>query len=161
MEKKSNKKIIFLIVLFIGLLLSLGILLFLYVFNKDDNYNKNNNDDVKQLENVVKVNTNESINEVKNLNGLTFESTKIVYKNGLSTLTTKVTNNNDYDYTKEIFNIIIKDKNNNIIKNNKDDIILVGSITGGLKSKESRNIVSVIDVDLSSNVYYIEYKEVE
>lgn len=150
MEKRSNKKIIFLTVLLVGLVVALGLILFMFVFNRN---NKDNN--IIEQQNIVKENTNESINEVKTLKGLTFESTNIVYKNGLSTLTTKVTNNDSIDYVKENFKIIIKDKNNNII------IDLPGLITGGLKANESKNIVSVVDVDLSSNAYYIEYEEVE
>ena len=73
----------------------------------------------------------------------------------MSTLTTKVTNNYSVDYDKENFKIIIKDKNKN------DIISLPGFIIGGLKANESKNIVSVVDIDLSSDAYYIEYEEVE
>ena len=151
MEKKSNKKIIFLTVLLGGLVIVLTIIIFLFVFNKDNINNENN---IVEQQNIVKVNTNESINEVKILKGLTFESTKIVYQNGMSTLTTKVTNNDSVDYVKEKFKIIIKDKNNNVI------VDLPGFIVGGLKANESKNIVSVVDIDLSSNAYYVEYEEV-
>lgn len=149
MEKKSNKKIIFLTVLLVGLLIGLGIIIFVFVFNED---NAENN--IFESQNVIKKNTNQSINEVKYLNGLSFENTQIIFKNGLSSLTTKVTNNNSDDYLNESFKIIIKDKNNNVI------IKLNGLISGGLKVNESKTVLSVVDIDLSSNAYYIEYEEV-
>lgn len=146
---KKNKKIIFLIVI-LAILILITILL-MNIFNisiMSNNMDKNN-------ENVVKINQNASINEVKILEGLSFESTKIVYSNGMSTLTTKVTNNYSEIYNKTTFNIIIKGKDNEEI------ITIPGIISGGLNPNESKLIVSVVDVDLSSNAYYIEYEEVE
>lgn len=150
-NNNTNKRKIFIVIILFLFIIVLGIILFLFVFNK------NNKEDNKVMEqqNIIKQNTNESINEVKTLKGLTFESTKIIYQSGSSILTTKVTNNDDVEYTKEIFNIIIKDKDNNII------IRLPGSIAGGISPKESRIITSAVNLDLSSNAYYIEYEEDE
>lgn len=148
MNKKTN--IIIILLFIVGVV---GVIFLLLFLKKGDNNNNINNEN--QQQNIVKENTNESINEVKVLKGLIFESTKIIYKNGLSKLTTKVTNNDSVDYTKETFKIIIKDNNNNVIEE------MPGFIYGGIKANESKNITSVIDIDLSSNAYYIEYEEVE
>ena len=147
--KKNNKIIIFLVVLFVSLIVSLLILLNFLVFSKNEIDQPNNNI------NVIKQNENESINEVKVLNGLTFESTTIVYKDGISTLKTKVTNNDSNDYLNDEFKILIKDKENNVITE------LLGFIYGGVKANESRFVVSSVDIDLSSDAYYIEYEEVK
>lgn len=147
--KKNNKIIIFLVVLFVSLIVSLLILLNFLVFSKNEIDQPNNNI------NVIKQNENESINEVKVLNGLTFESTSIVYKDGISTLKTKVTNNDSNDYLNDEFKILIKDKENNVITE------LLGFIYGGIKANESRFVVSSVDIDLSSDAYYIEYEEVK
>lgn len=147
MNKKIN--IMFVLLFFVGLIGVIFLVLFLIKGNDG------NIDNEIEKQNIIKENINDSINEVKELNGLTFESTKIVYQNGMSTLTTKVTNNYSVDYDKENFKIIIKDKNKN------DIISLPGFIIGGLKANESKNIVSVVDIDLSSDAYYIEYEEVE
>ena len=147
MNKKIN--IMFVLLFFVGLIGVIFLVLFLIKGNDG------NIDNEIEKQNIIKENINDSINEVKELNGLTFESTKIVYQNGMSTLTTKVTINYSVDYDKENFKIIIKDKNKN------DIISLPGFIIGGLKANESKNIVSVVDIDLSSDAYYIEYEEVE
>lgn len=151
MELEANKKKVFLKVLIGSLIVIFIVLLIIFVFNK----NKRNDNIINESKNIVKVNTNESINEVKTLKGLTFENTNIVYDGVISILTTKITNNGSVNYEKEKFKIIIKDKDNKVI------CTFNGLITGGLKPNEIRNINSSIDIDLSSNAYYVEYEEVE
>ncbi len=97
MKRKVCTILLFVIIL-------IGIILFL-IFNRPE---KNDN--------VNKLNNNENVIRVQNLENLTIEKASIATdKNNKSTFSAEIINNSDVPNTFESIEIIIKDKNNNIM----------------------------------------------
>lgn len=98
----------------------------------------------------IEANTNTNVIADKELDALTFTNTSLVNTNGVSELTTTVTNNSETDITIDTFKIIIKNKNGDIVKET------VGYVGGVIKSKGNKVIITSMNIDLS-NAYDIEY----
>lgn len=125
-----NKKIIILSILFI--LLSTGCAC------------SKKKDIVQKIDDIVV--------ETKEISELEFKNTSLTIVNGLSKLTTTITNKAEKEYKIDEYIIICKDEKDNIIAEING---YVGDVLGSL---ETRIIESNIDVDLSK-VRRIEYKE--
>ena len=95
-------------------------------------------------------NTNENAIKDQTVAELTLTNTSLITKDGESTLVTLVTNLTDSNKIIKTFNIIIKDKDKNII------ITIPGYVGGEVPSGESRTITSTVEMDLS-NAVSIEY----
>ena len=96
------------------------------------------------------IETNKTPISDKVLDDFSFTNTNIVVENNHSTLTTQVTNNSSEDKSIEQFKIIIKDKDGNVMKET------VGYIGGVIKSKESKTIITGVNISLT-DTYDIEY----
>lgn len=88
-----------------------------------------------------------NIKSEKNLDDFIFKNTSIVEENGISRITITVVNNSEEDKNVESFKILLKDKEQNIIKET------IGYIGGTIKSKV---IITEVNMDLS-NVYDIDF----
>lgn len=95
-------------------------------------------------------NTNENAIKDQTVAELTLTNTSLITKDGESTLVTLVTNSTDSNKIIKTFNIIIKDKDNNII------VTLLGYVGGEVPSGESRTITSTVEMDLL-NAVSVEY----
>ena len=84
------------------------------------------------------------------LDDFTFKNISIVEDNGISRITVTVVNNSEEDKNVESFKILLKDKEENIIKET------IGYIGGTIKSKDTKVIMTEVNMDLS-NVYDIDF----
>ncbi len=105
-------------------------------------------EEIKEPNKDIETNENEISDKV--LDDFSFTNTSIVKENGVSTITTQVTNNSGEDKNIEQFKIIIKNKDGEVVKQT------IGYIGGVIKSKETKTIITSIALDLS-DVYDIEY----
>lgn len=148
MKDKISKKGLILIISLVVIILLLIIFMYIIPNTKKDNKPINTN------EPTIKVNDNKGVTEEKNVNGFVFSNTSIVFEDGLSTLSTTVTNNSASDYTNEKFNIIIKDKKG------KEIVTIPGYLSKILEKGTSQKIFSSIDIDLSKEAFDLEFKEI-
>ena len=105
-------------------------------------------EETKEPSKDVETNKNQISDKV--LDEFSFTNTNIVVENNHSTLTTQVTNNSSEDKSIEQFKIIIKDKDGNVMKET------IGYIGGVIKSKESKTIITSVNMSLT-DTYDIEY----
>ena len=91
----------------------------------------------------IYANTNEGIIKDQELGSLIFTNTSLVINDGLSKLTTVVTNTSEEDVLVDLFDITLKDQDGNVIA------VLVGDPLGVVPALESRTIVSECSIDLS------------
>ena len=156
-EIKDKKSKLFIILGVLVVLLIIVIVAVYFINNNDSN--KGSSSD----ENKVINNTNEGVIGDKEIEGLKLTNTSLKYENGMSTLETLVTNNNDEPYYLEEFHIIIKDENGNDIINYEDGEgnkinYLVGYVGKEIPSKGNTKIETSIDFDISSSAYKITYE---
>ncbi len=104
----------------------------------------------KPEENKTHGNTNEGVIKDQELGDLKFTNTALVMEDGMSRLTTLVTNNSDEDIQVETFDIIVKDVNGNTI------VVLQGYVGGVVPKREIREVVTECSIDLShaTNIEY-------
>lgn len=150
---KKSKDLTVLIILFIVVALVAGILFFVNV-NKNKDKNDNKKQTTEQKVNYVeeeekKINTSSEVKEDKILNDLKIEKTNLVYEDGISVLTSKVTNNGD-KLEEVYFTIKFYDNSNSLITEAQT---YIGSIGKG----EIRNVNSSITDDVS-NAKKVEYE---
>ena len=111
----------------------------------------NKKEEKKEKKEEVKVNTNKDVIKDQEVDGIKMTNTSLVTTNGITKLTTNVTNESETDYTLEEYIIIIKDKEGNEI------IRIPGYVGDTIKAGETRTINSSVDRDLS-NAGSIEYE---
>lgn len=158
-NKKSNKNLFTILGVIIVLLII--VIIVVYIIN-----NKKTKEETNTNEEKVIINKNEGVIEDKELEGLSLTKTSLIYKDGISTLETTVTNNTDIPYYLEEFHIIVKDENgNDIIHYTDEDGNVVNYLVGyagiELAPKESTGIETSIDFDISSDAYTISYEIVK
>lgn len=91
----------------------------------------------------IKVNTEEEIIKDQTVGELELTNTSLVTTNGISKISTLVSNNTSSDYELNEFTIIIKDANG-------EEIVRIPGFVGAtIKAGESKTINSSIDIDLS------------
>jgi hypothetical protein len=105
----------------------------------------------KDVEPDIKVNTEEDVVKDQEVDGIKLTNTSLVITDGVSKLTTQVTNDTDSDYELDEYTIIIKDKDD------KEIIRIPGYVGNVIKAGETRTINSSVDIDLS-NAKSIEYE---
>lgn len=113
-----------------------------------------NNDDTKSSDEPIveeKNNTNEGVIGDKEMSGLKFTNSSLVYDSNNSKLMTKVTNTTSEDIYVRVFNINVKDKDGNLI------VSLLGYVGDVVPAGQSRDIESNVDMSLQ-NAYNIEYE---
>lgn len=107
-----------------------------------------------------KNNETEEINEVQNekgmlpdkeVNGLKFTNASISYVDDVSTFVGNVKNSTSNTMELGIFEIILKDKNGDVIST------LPAYVSDTIKSDETKQIIATISMDLT-NAYDVEYK---
>ena len=91
----------------------------------------------------VKVNTNKEVIKDQEVDGIKMTNTSMVTTNGITKLTTSVTNDTDTDYKLNEYMIIIKDKEG------KEIVKIPGYVGDTIKAGETRTINSSVDIDLS------------
>ena len=138
-EKKTNKwvKIIFLcLIIFI-----IGGTVIVSFSNKDNQLKETK--DEKATDNNLKYNTNENIIEDKVINDISFKNIECSFDGNNSLLEYTITNHSDKEINLGEYEIIIKDKKDNILA------ILAPVIDYVLKPNESYDTGNAIDIDLS------------
>ncbi len=98
-------------------------------------------DEVKKDE--VKSNTNTNVIKDQQVEGLSLTNTSLTTTNGQSTLVTVVSNPTTEKIAVKSFDIIIKDKDGNIL------ITLLGYVGEEIPAGESRTITSSAEIDLT------------
>lgn len=116
---------------------------------KTDDSTEDKNEEPVQEE--QKNNINEGVVEDKNQEGLSFTNSSLVYDKNNSTLVTKVTNNTEENIAVRIFNIYVKDKDDNII------VTLIGYVGGEIPAGQSRDIETNVDMSLE-DAFKIDYE---
>ena len=91
-----------------------------------------------------------NIKSERTLDNFTFKNALIVEENGISRITVTVVNNSEEDKNVESFKILLKNKDDKIIKET------IGYIGGTIKSKDTKVIMTEVNMDLS-NVYDIDF----
>ena len=114
----------------------------------DDGVEDKNEEPIQEEQ---KNNTNEGVVEDQNQGGLSFTNSSLVYDKNNSTLITKVTNNTEEDILVRIFNIYVKDKDDNII------VTLIGYVGGEIPAGQSRDIETKVDMSLE-DAFKIDYE---
>lgn len=137
-KKKEKMPIIWGVGIFLCILLFL-ISLFIGIksFNKDENTNINNNND------DIIYNENEDVIGDKKLGNVSFTNIECSFDGFNSLLTYTITNNGKDSIILSDYELIVKDKDNNILA------IMVPGDTSELKSKESLDIGNAIDINLT------------
>lgn len=159
LNEKNHKNLFTLLGVIIVLLII--VIAVIYMIN-----NKKPKEETSTNEEQVITNKNEGVIEDKEIEGLSLTKTSLIYKDGISTLETTVTNNTDTPYYLEEFHIIVKDENgNDIIHYTDEDGNIVNYLVGyaGLEiaPNESTGIETSIDFDISSDAYTISYEIVK
>lgn len=159
--KKNTNKNLFIILGAIVILLVIIILVVYFINNSKDK-----EETTTPTEEQAITNTNEGVIGDQEVEGLTLTKTSLVYKDGISTLETTVTNSTDEPYYLEEFHIIVKDEEGNDIINYTDEEgntinYLIGYAGVEIPSQGSTKIETSIDFDISSSAYEISYEIVK
>ena len=102
-------------------------------------------------EETKKVNTHEGVVEEKVVEELQLTNTSLVSTENSAVLVTRVTNPTKEDKEVRIFNIIVKDKEGNILTK------LEGYVGGVVPAGQSREITSNVDINLDK-AFNVEYE---
>lgn len=144
------KKMASLIIIIAALILCLIGIIFISSSSKDDNKTVKRNGDSS----IVK-NTNEGIVKNQKFKDLDFTSTSISYVKGTgSTFKVKVTNNTDNTINIDSIDIILKDKDGNVITT-------LNTFLGGSIEPMQENLIKTTTKDDLTKAYSVEYKESE
>jgi len=116
-----------------------------------NNDKKEDNDLSNNIVDNIYANVNPGVIEDKEVNGLKFTNTSLVYSNYYSKFATVVSNPTEQDIEVKIFDIYVKDKDGNEI------VKLIGYVGEVIPAGETREIESNVDMNLKDAVS-IEYK---
>ncbi len=142
------KKMASIIIIIAALILCLIGIIFISSNSKDDNKTVKRNGDSS----IVK-NTNEGIVKNQKFKDLDFTSTSISYVKGTgSTFKVKVTNNTDNTINIDSIDIILKDKDGNVITT-------LNTFLGGSIEPMQENLIKTTTKDDLTKAYSVEYKE--
>ena len=128
------------LVLVVGLVVGCGC-------KKKDDSKKGN----KEKQPVVKTNTEPEVIKDREVDGIKLTNSSVITTDGVTDITTSVTNPTSEDYHLDEFKIIVKDKNGDVM------ITLPGYVGDVIKAGETRTIRSSVSMDLS-NAKSIEYE---
>lgn len=142
-ENIKGKAIIGIVVLVVLLLGFIGVKVFY------DYKNNANKDTEQKKETPIKYNTNEGVVQDKDIGGITFTNITCKYDGTYSVLEYTITNHTDQDINLGEYEIIVKDKQGNILAN------IAPTLDYNLKVEESYDTGNAIDIDLS-DAYSIE-----
>ena len=120
-------------------------------FNKDKE--PNNKVDNNQNDNIIYTDNKDIISD-KNIGDVTFTNIECSFDGFNSLLTYTITNNSKETIILGNYELIVKDKNNNILA------IMVPGDTKELKPTETINIENIIDIDLTKT-YKLELNKTE
>ena len=142
------KKMASIIIIIAALILCLIGIIFISSSSKDDSKTVKRNGDSS----IVK-NTNEGIVKNQKFKDLDFTSTSISYVKGTgSTFKVKVTNNTDNTINIDSIDIILKDKDGNVITT-------LNTFLGGSIEPMQENLIKTTTKDDLTKAYSVEYKE--
>ncbi|MCI6265923.1 MAG: hypothetical protein MR598_03640 [Erysipelotrichaceae bacterium] len=122
------------------IILILGIIIVKILYNPQKE--KNTSIQESTQNETVEYNNNPQITEEKNINNIIFTDIKCSYDGTYSLLTYKIINKTNQTIKLEEYEIIIKDKNNNILAN------ISPSISQELKPQDEIETGNAIDIDL-------------
>lgn len=142
--KRDKKKIIILSIIIVILVIIIALIV----------KNKNKTVDVPMKNDYgnKNVNTNIGVIEDKKLEDVTFTNTSMIEEDGVTTLTTTVTNTSKESKYIDSFKIYVKDSNDKVI------VELLGYVGATLSPNEQRIIRTLVTDDIT-NAYSIEYRE--
>lgn len=132
----KKKIIIGLIIFLICLIIISGLIII------SNNQNQKPSEETNQNEETIKYNTN--LTEEKNIDNIIFTDIECSYDGFYSLLTYKIINKTNETINLEEYEIIVKDKDNNILAN------ISPSITEALNPNEEIETGNTIDIDLSN-----------
>lgn len=141
------KEKILIIILIILLVLLVGVST-IYIIFKDDK--KNSVGEKKETDYVIV--ESDELSKDREFLGLTFSGAKVESNGEISRYYVKITNNTDKDIELSKYNIIFKDKNDNVIG------IFVGYVKDVIKAGEFISPMIETSIDLS-DAYTLEYQE--
>lgn len=95
-------------------------------------------------EDKITVNTEKEVIKDREIDGIKLENTSLVVTNGISKITTKVTNSTDSDYKLDEYKITFKDAEG------KEIVTIPGYVGDTIKSGETKTINSSVDIDLTN-----------
>lgn len=153
-KQVDSRKAMAIVLVLIGVLIIVIMIVSALNSNKKNTTDKNtsNTNNTVNYETTTdgsKVNTSSNVSADKTVENVKIEQTKIVFKNGISTLTSKVTNNGD-DKTNLQYDVTFKAADGTVLGTS---IALVGNIKKG----ETRYVESGVTKDVS-NAASVEYK---
>jgi thioredoxin-related protein len=108
-------------------------------------------DNNEETKSVITENKNEDIIKEQEVDGIKMTDTSMITKDGETIITIKVTNNTGSDYKLNGYNIIVKDKEGNVL------IKLPGYLGSTIKNGETKELKSTTNADLR-NASAIEYE---
>ena len=143
MKKNTKRNMLIGIAILIILILG-GFIIKLYYNNKNNTTNDTTSKTESKEEETLKYNTNEGVIKDKEINGITFTNITCTYDGAYSILEYTITNHSNQNINLGEYEIIVKDKNGNILAN------LAPTLDYELKKEESYNTGNAIDIDLST-----------
>ena len=93
---------------------------------------------------VIKTNTEPEVIKDREVDGIKLTNSSVITTDGVTEITTSVTNPTSEDYHLDEFKIIVKDKNGDVM------ITLPGYVGDVIKAGETRTIRSSVSMDLST-----------
>lgn len=108
------------------------------------NKKKNNDKNTNEKQPVVKTNTKKEVIKDREVDGIKLTNSSVITTDGVTDITTSVTNPTNEDYHLDEFKIIVKDKNGDVM------ITLPGYVGDVIKAGETRTIRSSVSMDLST-----------
>ncbi len=105
---------------------------------------KDNKDKSKENQPVIKTNTEKEVIKDREVDGMKLTNSSVITTDGVTEITTTVTNPKSEDYYLEEFKMIVKDKNGDVI------ITLPGYVGEVIKAGETKTIRSSVSMDLST-----------
>lgn len=137
-QKKLSKKNIYITLICLLIITIISLIIFKLFYHTKNTSTTSTNTNESQI-------TETSINiEDKTINNILFSDIQYSYDGNYSLLTYKITNNSTETINLEEYEIIIKDKDNNIIAN------ISTNITHEIKPTETIETGNAIDIDLKS-----------
>ena len=135
MKRLSKKTIVGMLILILLIVIIIGIVIIKNSVQKESNMNNDNNY-------KTNYNINEGIVENKIVNDILFSNIECSFDGNRSLFTYKITNNSKETGVLNDYEIIVKDKDDNILAN------MVISVTEELEPNESIETGNSIDIDL-------------
>ncbi len=142
MKKEKKKKILIISIILILIIIAI-IILILFKFPKNTKKTQNENNISNNDSSSQDIKYNQNITKDKDINGILFTNINCSYDGYFSLLTYTITNNTNETINLNEYEIMIKDKNDNILA------IITPNLNQEINSKESIDTGNTINIDLT------------